>query len=158
LLQNPRVKNRGISADTTYGVLSRLDDIAKEKPAKIFLMIGVNDLWQGASLPDITANLAKTLTELRQRTPDTAIFLQSVLPINTIKFTASTNLTSNSQITALNKELKQLAGSHNATYIDLYAVMVSADNQLPGDLTTDGIHLNGKGYQRWKSAIRHYVE
>ncbi|MGB9898194.1 GDSL-type esterase/lipase family protein, partial [Thermanaerothrix sp.] len=38
------VKNRGINADTTRGVLARLDSILQGQPAAIFLLIGTNDL------------------------------------------------------------------------------------------------------------------
>src|SRR6185312_511847 len=44
LFNDIRVKNRGISGDITAGVIHRLDEITNRKPAKIFLLIGVNDL------------------------------------------------------------------------------------------------------------------
>ncbi|MBW6498842.1 MAG: sialate O-acetylesterase, partial [Bacteroidales bacterium] len=44
LLQNPRVKNRGISGDNTFGVLARMDEVLSSKPAKIFILIGINDI------------------------------------------------------------------------------------------------------------------
>ncbi|MCP3895963.1 MAG: sialate O-acetylesterase, partial [Bacteroides sp.] len=47
LLNNKRVKNRGISGDICQGVYDRLDPILKGKPAKIFLLIGINDISRG---------------------------------------------------------------------------------------------------------------
>ena len=44
LFPDKPVINRGINADTVNGVLLRLDDIISGKPAKIFLLIGTNDL------------------------------------------------------------------------------------------------------------------
>lgn len=44
LFNNPNIKNRGISSDVSMGVYDRLDPIIKGKPAKIFLMIGINDI------------------------------------------------------------------------------------------------------------------
>ena len=44
LFGDKRIKNRGISGDITTGVIHRLDEIVKRKPAKVFLMIGTNDL------------------------------------------------------------------------------------------------------------------
>ena len=43
LMQNPKVKNRGIAGDTTWGLLRRLSTITSTQPQAIFLMIGVND-------------------------------------------------------------------------------------------------------------------
>lgn len=36
LLKNPQIKNRGISGDTTMGILHRLEDVVKSQPKKIF--------------------------------------------------------------------------------------------------------------------------
>ena len=44
LFQNSNIKNRGISGDITEGVLYRLDEVTRSKPAKVFLLIGINDL------------------------------------------------------------------------------------------------------------------
>lgn len=49
LFQNPRVKNRGISGDTTWGVYDRLSVLTQGKPAQIFLLIGINNVPQGES-------------------------------------------------------------------------------------------------------------
>ena len=53
LLGNPHAKNRGISGDTTQGVLDRLSTITKGKPSKIFLLIGTNDLSRGKSVDEV---------------------------------------------------------------------------------------------------------
>ena len=37
--------NEGIAGDTTYGVLQRLEAIIKKPAKKIFLMIGINDIF-----------------------------------------------------------------------------------------------------------------
>ena len=43
LIDNPKVKNRGIAGDTSWGLLRRLKGITDSEPKAIFLMIGVND-------------------------------------------------------------------------------------------------------------------
>src|SRR5688572_21180522 len=43
LFNDLKIKNRGISGDVSTGVLHRMDEIAQRKPAKVFLLIGVND-------------------------------------------------------------------------------------------------------------------
>jgi len=48
LLQNQHARNRGISGDITFGVLERLDEVTEGKPAKVFILIGINDIsWPG---------------------------------------------------------------------------------------------------------------
>src|SRR4030095_7767016 len=43
LLNDSTVINRGIAGDITFGVLKRLDDVARRQPSKLFLLIGIND-------------------------------------------------------------------------------------------------------------------
>jgi Lysophospholipase L1 and related esterases len=44
LFENPHIKNRGISGDVVLGIYDRIDPILKGKPAKIFLLTGINDV------------------------------------------------------------------------------------------------------------------
>ena len=44
-LNQPNIKNRGIGGDVTEGVLARLDELIYFKPRTVFLLIGINDLW-----------------------------------------------------------------------------------------------------------------
>ena len=39
------IVNRGISGDTTEGVLARLSEICYYKPLAVFLLIGINDIF-----------------------------------------------------------------------------------------------------------------
>ena len=53
-----KVANRGISGDTTRGVLIRLaEDVLSVHPAAVVLLIGTNDLEEGASPDTIVGNL-----------------------------------------------------------------------------------------------------
>ena len=67
LFNNPNIKNRGISSDVSMGVYDRLDPIIKGKPAKIFLMIGINDIAHHLSTDSIVKNITKSFERLRKR-------------------------------------------------------------------------------------------
>ena len=45
------IVNRGISGDMTEGVLNRLDEIIHYKPIALFLLIGINDIFD-ANIPE----------------------------------------------------------------------------------------------------------
>ena len=82
LIGNMKVTNRGISGDTAEGVLKRIDEITAGKPAKVFLMIGTNDLaWAGKTVPETRDNIAKIIDTIKSQSPGTKIYLQSVLPV-----------------------------------------------------------------------------
>jgi hypothetical protein len=57
LLGDNRIKNRGISGDVSAGVINRIGEVAQRKPAKVFLMIGVNDLSRGIAPDSVLKNI-----------------------------------------------------------------------------------------------------
>ena len=59
LMQNPEAKNRGISGDTSEGVLFRLYQVTRVQPAKVFLLIGINDLSKNISPDTVYINICK---------------------------------------------------------------------------------------------------
>jgi hypothetical protein len=67
LLNNPKLKNRGISGDTTDGVLFRLSEVTRSQPAKVFLLIGINDLSRGVSKDTVFSNICKIANKIRRK-------------------------------------------------------------------------------------------
>ena len=59
LFADNQVKNRGISSDISAGVVNRIDEIALRKPAKVFLMIGINDLSRNISTDSVFKNITR---------------------------------------------------------------------------------------------------
>jgi len=59
LFPRKRVKNRGISSDTSEGVYDRLAPVVKGKPAKIFILIGINDISRGIEVETIEQNMKR---------------------------------------------------------------------------------------------------
>jgi len=54
--KNVNVKNRGINGDNSSGILSRVGDIVKFHPKKIFIENGVNDLKEGVGQSRLLEN------------------------------------------------------------------------------------------------------
>lgn len=152
--RNSRIKNRGISGDTTTGVLNRIDEVVESKPQKIFIMIGINDINRGRKVDEILMNYKLILSIFQERIPQTKVFIQSILPINNQK---RSNKGVNNSIFELNKDLKKLAKQFSFQYIDLFPYFLDDNNQLDAQYTTDGLHLNGQGYLVWKRIIEKEV-
>lgn len=150
---NSKVVNRGVGSDTTEGVLNRLDEIIYSNPDKIFIMVGINDLAYNTGRKKIISNYAKILNKIQSESPNTKVFVQSVLPANNEIYGSLIN---NNDVVALNKELKKLSDKHGYNYVDLYHKLSSGD-QLIKDYTVDGIHLKGNGYKIWVNAIQNEV-
>lgn len=142
------IRNRGIAADDTQGVLDRLDSITKGKPAKIFLMIGTNDLMGGVEEQTIVNNIVKIVERVHNDSPGTEIYVQSILPRRP-SYT--------SRIRSINPKIKSaIAGK--AEWIDLFPLFISQDGtRINPDLSNDKIHLTVEGYFVWRNAIHEQV-
>lgn len=153
LFENPNVKNRGIGGDDTDGILERLDEVVESKPDKVFIMIGTNDLSNGKSVEYIIENYSKILDGISNKSPDTKIYVQSVLPTDdALHYTRK-----NSEIIKINEKLESLAISKDCIYINLFSHFATSENKLNPEYSLDGLHLSGKGYQLWKELIENYV-
>lgn len=154
ILNNNNIINRGIEGNKTSDVINRLNDITSIKPNKIFIMMGINDLLNNISQSTIINNYQNVISNIKLDSPDTLIYVESVLPINTsIK---KTTLTQNS-IDKFNSELRKLATKENVKFINVYPLF-NIDGNLPKNMTVDGLHLNGNGYQKLISYLKKYIK
>lgn len=157
LFNDLHVKNRGISGDNTAGVLNRLTEITDRKPAKVFLMIGVNDLSRNTAPDSIVKNICLAVAFIHQETPSTKIYVQSILPVNPVfgKFGGHTG--KKKEILQADLMLRERASGLGYTYIDLHTSFADANGALDTQLTNDGLHLKGSGYALWKHIVFPYV-
>lgn len=153
LLQEPKARNRGISGDITFGVLERLNEVTEGKPAKVFILIGINDL--GRKIPDevIFNNYLQIVQRIKAESPATKIYFQSVLPTND-SFPAKNQFHKQENISFLNNALKQLAAKERFTFIDLHSRFLDNAGQLDARYTYDGLHLNPAGYLHWAAILK----
>lgn len=151
------ILNRGISGDITEGVRNRVDELASKHPSKLFLLIGINDLAAGKSVQTVAENMARMIASLQTKSPQTRIFVQSVLPVNPgfKRFASHTNKTDS--ILLLNKQLENMSTQRSVRFIDLYKHFHTKEGLLDSTFTNDGLHLTGPGYQLWKTLVFPYV-
>jgi len=158
LLGNPRAKNRGISGDTSEGVLFRLYQVTRVQPAKVFLLIGINDLAKNISPDTIYANICKIVSTIRTKSPKTKIYVQSILPVNNTFKSFSGHTSRTPQVKDLNQRLEKICPKLGATYVDLFSELKNPnDDMLNPMYTNDGLHLLGEGYKAWLRVIQPYL-
>ena len=154
-LGKDNVINRGISGDEVMGVYDRLHQILPGKPAKIFLLIGVNDVSHDLSTDSIVYRIDQTLTRIQKESPETKVYLQSLLPINESFNRYKRLINKTYQIPEINARLETLAKEKKITFINLYPSFTEkGTNVLKKELTYDGLHLNDEGYKVWVDAIK----
>ena len=150
--------NRGIGGDNTLGMLGRLHEIIKAKPRKLFIMAGINDISLGRSNDKIMNGITSMVYQVKAGSPDTEIYIQSVLPINNDFSQYKRLQKKEKQIEKLNKELKKLCKKEELTYIDLYPHFLQSKRKLESKYTGDGLHLNDEGYAVWIKQIQDFMK
>lgn len=162
------VVNRGIAGDITEGVLARLAEIIHFKPKAVFLLIGINDIFN-ADHPrrsEITAgyvagNILKIANTIQQGSPSTSLILQTILPVNREIYLKEKGwfpehaVPLNYQISEINLLLKS---QNKYSVIDLNAAFQDENNELNELYTTDGVHLNEVGYEVWVGILSEQIE
>lgn len=153
------VLNRGIRSDRINGVRKRLDQVTEGHPKKIFLLIGINDVADSRNTPASLANMYEVLVkEIREKSPETILYIQSVMPINNDFKRYKTLFGREAVIPAFNEKLKVIAENNGAIYIDLWPALADpATGKLKKNFTNDGLHLTGAGYRAWTEAVKGYV-
>lgn len=158
LFGNPACLNRGISGDRSDWLLERIDAVAAGRPRRIFLMIGVNDLAQGRTPEQIAAAVRGIVARVRELSPRTRLYIQSVLPVNGKSFdNFRGHYAHAAEIPVTNALLERLCGEERIPWIDLYTAMADDEGNLRAEYTNDGLHLLGAGYAVWKKQIESYV-
>ena len=67
------IVNRGISGDIAMGIYDRLYQILPYHPAKIFLLVGVNDVSHDLSTDSIVHMIQRVITAIRTQSPQTPV-------------------------------------------------------------------------------------
>ena len=150
--------NLGVSGNTTDDILARLEMAVSAKPQKLFLMIGINDLLRGKDVAYVFANYQKIITEIRLKSPNTKIYIESVLPMDNETSGQRFGTVDSQKIIELNNRIDSLSDGNNVFFIDLYPYFCGADNRLYAKYAKDGLHLNSHGYAVWKNLIISYVK
>ena len=149
------ILNEGIAGDTTYGLLERIDSIMSWPADKIFLMIGVNDIFNGFLKDDIIENQQLIIEEILTQSNQSELIVQSLIPVNETMIGSPGYL--NRLIRHINKQLREDCAARGITYLDLYPDFLIGD-ELGREYTTDGAHLSEAGYQLWAEKIQAFLQ
>ena len=140
-----KVANRGISGDTTRGVLIRL----ALDPVAVVLLLGTNDLEEGAT-PEVAAgNLTLILDALQRHDPAMPIVLCQVFP------SSATMKRPTARIAELNaRYLEAVVGNPRVTLVETWPLFADAGGDAKAAEFPDLLHPNEAGYAKWAAALR----
>jgi lysophospholipase L1-like esterase len=143
-----KIANRGISGDTSRGVLIRLqEDVLALEPQAVVLLVGTNDLEEKASPETIAANLKLILAKLtRLKMP---IVLCQVFPSSASKSRPADQIKRINQLYA-----DAVKGNAQVTLVETWPLFADASGDaIPAEFP-DLLHPNMAGYAKWAAALR----
>lgn len=144
--------NRGIGGDHADGLYERRDLLCLDKdPKALFFMVGINDLLFNYKRDEIPFHLSKILAYAKDKAPQAKLFVQSICPVK------NWDTTSPAEIQKINAEIKELAESVGATYIDIFSLFADDLGNMKEEFTIDGVHLSESAYDLWASEIKKYL-
>lgn len=147
------IENLGIPGDTTIGVMKRLMDLDRIAPTRVILNIGSNDLVLTDLSPDqIVKNILAIKDQLESKgIPVTVVSTTPVLLNSTLSNMNYIQHRTNQDLKNINQMLSDALPK--SSFVDVFHVLLGEDNQLNEIYTTDGIHLNQKGYTIYLSQL-----
>lgn len=135
----PRSINLGIGGQTSAQLLARIPTYrGLEGASVVYLMIGINDIWQGKA------------SDLKTTIPDLARAIPANTPVVWSAIAPTTHEDMNVQARSANELIKQTCASRgNCRYVDTWAALTG----LGSSAFTDGVHLSPSGYEALAQAI-----
>ncbi len=149
-----KAANRGISGDTTRGMLLRLkDDVLSVGPAAVVLLMGTNDLEEKAAPETIAGNLKLILDALHAHNALMPVILCQVFPSAAAKSRPAEQI---KKINAL--YAAAVKGRAQVTMIETWLQFANAEGDAKPEEFPDLLHPNKAGYDKWAAALRPVLE
>ena len=144
-----KVANRGISGDTTRGVIFRLkEDVLDLQPKGVVLLIGTNDIEEGADAETIAGNVKLILAELKKHNPAMPVIVSKVMPSDPSKKRPK------EIITRLNSLVDALVKSDPSfVRCDAWSIFADEAGNAKKAEFPDLLHPNKAGYDRYADAL-----
>jgi lysophospholipase L1-like esterase len=145
-----KVANRGISGDTSRGVLIRLqEDVLALNPRAVVLLIGTNDLEERADPWTIVSNIRLILDQLKQAQPSMPVVVCQVMPSSAQKRRPAYLIRRTNQLI-----LEATADLPHVTVLDTWKLFAGPTNDAKPEEFPDLLHPNNLGYAKWAGALR----
>ena len=144
-----KVANRGISGDTTRGMLLRLqEDVLALDPSAVILLMGTNDLEEDADAETIAGNVKLIIDAIQKHREETPIILCQVFPSSASKKRSAED------ITAINQRVSEVVkGDPRITVLDTWTLFANEQGDAKPEEFPDLLHPNRAGYLKWKAAL-----
>lgn len=144
-----KVANRGISGDTTRGMLIRMQaDVVDLNPSAVVMLMGTNDLEEGADPSMIADNVEKIVAELKKHNDEMPIVLCNVFPSSETKKRPAEKIKEINELCAA-----KVKGDGQVKVLDTWTLFADKNGDAKKDEFPDLLHPNKLGYAKWRAAL-----
>lgn len=148
------VINRGFGGATTPDVWHFYDYVIKPyQVRKIVLFIGTNDISQGRSSEETSANIRSLIERMLSDQPEVEVIYLAISPtkLRWEKWPMSQQV---------NKAVKEFAAdTQRVQFLDTASLLLTQSGQPNEQLyVEDGLHLNQQGYALWQALLAPYLK
>lgn len=145
-----KVANRGISGDTTRGMLIRLkDDVLSLNPTGVVMLMGTNDLEEKAEPETIAGNFKLIIAELKKHNPQMPIIVCQVFPSSASKNRPADKIKKINELYAA-----AVKGDAQVTLLETWTLFADEKGDAKAAEFPDLLHPNDAGYAKWAAALR----
>ncbi len=153
--------NRGISGDSTQGMLDRLEsNVISISPQKLIILGGTNDLDRDVTPRQVADNINKIIEITQDKLPNCKIYVQSIYPVNSIRkptFLNKVYSRTNENISLANDYIYQVCQEKGCIYIDVNSHLKDSSGNLKNIYSKDGLHLTHRGYEQVARIVAPYI-
>lgn len=159
------IYNRGIGGFVTDDMLRNMNEqIFDLEPSAIFINIGTNDISDSSKsfyevLSHMLGNYEKILQQIKERLPDTKVFVMAFYPVCTKgreNEPVFINRNNKNLLTA-NEAVWKLSEKMGYCYIDVNNGLTDGNGMLKENITIDGIHMHPDGYRIVWNNLKSYL-
>lgn len=137
---------------TPNGKVALLDAMQPTSPAKIYVMLGVNELgWPRSE--SFRQYYTRVVERLRADHPESVIVLQSILPVSASQ-EAKHSYVNNRRIGEFNTIIQEVAEAQQCRFLNVAEAVTDEFGNLPEDWSFDGVHLNRTGCAVWLDYLK----
>ena len=156
---------KGIGGDKVSDLLTRYrDDVIKLSPDKVFIYIGINDVWHkydygtGTDIDLYENGLRQIISDIKDNGIEVILCTPTVIGENKGEFTLVNQFKDIETMEIMNNDLddysdviRKLSREFDTKLLDLRKIFMqyisenNPENNSKGVLTTDGVHLNNFG-------------
>ena len=150
---NPNILNRGFGGSQIQDLIDQFDQIILlYNPETIVIYSGDNDIAAGKSAEKVFGDFCVLFGMIKAELPATQVIFIAIKPS-----LARWNIVLEMQ-KANNLINEYLNSSANATFADIYSVMIGGDGKpKPEYFLADGLHMTNLGYDLWTAVITPYL-